>query len=322
MVKYIIRRLLYIPLVLIGITLITFLLMHAAPGSPLAQEKQSADQLAILNHSYGLDQPLPVQYWNFLSGAVHFDFGNSFVYKEQSVMSIIWSRFTVTFELAMTAFVIMVVFGLLLGTLAGIKQNTWIDYIATGFSVLIYSVPSFVLGLGFLLLAAFLHNSLNWGWIPVGGWGDIAKGQQPTLLELLIPAFGYGIRPAAIITRITRGQIIETKSQDYVRTAQSKGLDGGRITRAHILRNALIPVASVIGDNLGGLMVSSVVWETIFQIPGLGAYFVSSIIQLDYTVILGTTTFFAFIVVIVNLGVDLMYAVLDPRISYSTRSVA
>lgn len=322
MIQYIIRRLLYIPLVLIGITLITFVLMHSAPGSPLQTEKTSATQLANLQHSYGLDKPLYEQYWNFLVGAAHFDFGNSFVYKEQSVMQIIWSRFTVTFELAMTAFIIMAVVGLALGTLAGVKQNTWIDYTLTGISVFFYSIPSFVLGLAFLLLAAWLHNSFNWGWVPVGGWGDIAKGQQPTFLELFIPAFGYGIRPASIITRLTRGQIIETKSQDYVRTAQSKGLAGEHVTTRHILRNALIPVATVIGDNFAGLMVSSVVWEIIFQIPGLGSYFVSSILNLDYTVILGTTTFFAFVVVVVNLVVDLFYAVLDPRIKYTTRSVA
>jgi oligopeptide transport system permease protein len=296
--------------------------MHLAPGNPLQGEKTSASQLATLTHAYGLDKPLYEQYWNFLVGAVHLDFGESFVLKNQDVTQIIWSRFTVTAELALAAFAIMVVFGIGFGTLAGIKQNTWIDYTLTGFSILFYSVPSFILGLGFLILSVFFHNSLGWDWWPVGGWGDISKAQQPTFLELFIPAFGYGIRAASIITRLTRSQIVETKSQDYVRTAQAKGISGEQVTTRHVLRNALLPVASVVGDSFGGLLVSSVIWETIFQIPGLGTYFVSSILNLDYTVIMGTTVFFAFIVAIVNLAVDLIYAVLDPRIKYTTRSVA
>ena len=321
MVQYIIRRLLYIPLVLIGITLITFLLMHAAPGSPLASERLSAAGLAEQEHAYGLDKSWPEQYWNFLTGAVHFDFGNSFDQRNQSVSGIIWSGFTVTAELAGVAFIVMIVIGLGFGTLAGIRQNTWVDYVLTGIAIFFYSIPSFVLGLAVLITCAWLHNSFKLDWIPVGGWGDIAQGQQPTFLQLFIPAFFYGIRAASIIARLTRGQIIETKSQDYVRTAQSKGITGGQVTTRHVLRNALIPVASVIGDSFTGLLVSSVVWELIFQIPGLGQAFVSSILNLDYTLILGTTTFYAFLVVVVNLIVDLLYATLDPRIKYTTRSV-
>jgi len=320
MAQYIIRRLLYIPFVLLGITTITFFLMHAAPGSPLAAEKLRGSTLAAQSHAYGLDKPLYEQYWNFLTGAIHLDFGTSFVFKNKDATELILSRFTVSIELALTAFVIMIVVGLGFGTLAGIRQNTWIDYTLTGISVLFYSIPSFVLGLGLLLLCVFFRNNFGWD-VPVGGWGDISKGEQPTFLELFIPAFGYGIRPASIITRLTRSQIVETKSQDYVRTAQSKGITGGQVTTRHVLRNALIPVATVIGDNFTGLLVSSVVWETIFGIPGLGTYFVSSILNLDYPVILGTTVLYAFIVVFVNLLVDLFYAVLDPRIKYTTRSI-
>jgi ABC-type dipeptide/oligopeptide/nickel transport system permease component len=305
-----------------GIATLTFFLMHLVPGNPLQGEKTNPAQLAALTHSYGLDRPLYEQYWDFLLGATHLDFGNSYHYTNLNVTKMIWDGFTVTAELAMTAFVIMLVVGIGFGTLAGIKQNTWIDYTLTGISILVYSVPSFIMGLGFLMLSVFFHNTLHWEWWPTGGWGDITKGEQPEPLQLLIPAFGYGIRSASIITRLTRAQIVETKSQDYVRTAQSKGITGTRVTTRHVLRNALLPVASVVGDSFGGLLIGTIIWEAIFQVPGIGGTLVDSILNVDYSVILGTTVFIAFMVAIVNLGVDLIYAVLDPRIKYTTRSVA
>ncbi len=301
--------------VLLGIAALTFTLMHLAPGSPFSSERLPAAAVERINASYGLDQPLPVQFVKYIWGLLHGDFSIS--YKQQvgaEVRDIIFTGFANSFQLGILAFAFTIFFGLLLGVLAAVGQNTWLDYSTMTLSLAGYSIPNFVLGTLLLLFATTVLNPILPAGLqlPIGGWL-----QQYGPGAAILPVLVLSLRPTSVLARLTRASMLEVIRQDYIRTAWSKGLGQRVVVIRHALRNALLPVITVLGDELGNLITGSIVVEQVFVINGLGQQFVRSVQDLDYNIIMGTTIFYAFIVVLINLAVDILYAFVDPRISYT-----
>ena len=304
MTRFVTRRVLWLVLVLLIISLVTFLLMHLVPGGPWARAKPLPPAVvAALNAKYGLDKPLYVQYAKFLWGILHGDLGISYSYQDRSVTQILMQGLPKSAILGGTAFIFALIFGIAFGMAAALRQNTWIDYVCAMFSTIFASVPGFVLGILLVIVFSVLLH-----WLPSGGWG--------TLSDVILPAFALAALPAAFIARITRASTLETMRQDYVRTARSKGLLERVVLIRHILRNALIPVVTVAGPEFAALVTGSFIVETIFSIPGIGRLFVQAVFARDYGLIMGTTLLYAFIISIANLVVDILYAAIDPRIRY------
>lgn len=304
MTAYVIRRVLWIIPVMLVISLITFILMHATPGGPFDTEKaHSAAVQTNLEHKYGLDKPLPVQYLTYVANAARGDFGISYTYQDRDVRDIILSGMPTTARLAALGLVVAVILGLVLGTISALRQNTWADYVALTFATAGASTPNFVWAM--ILIVVF---ALTFHWFPTGGWGQWR--------QMVLPVLALAFTPAAYLARITRASVLEVKQQDYVRTARAKGVGHRILVLRHILRNGLIPVVTVIGPIFAGLFAGSFIIESIFSIPGTGRLFVQAIDGRDYPLIMGTTLFYAFIIVLMNLLVDLLYAVIDPRIRY------
>jgi oligopeptide transport system permease protein len=304
MTRFVIRRVLWLILVLLVVSFITFSLMHLVPGGPWDRDKQLAPQVvAALNAKYGLDKPFYVQYGNFLLGLLHGDLGISYSYQDRSVTQILMQGFPKTAVLGTTAFILALLVGITFGMAAALRQNTWIDYVCVMFSTIFASVPGFVLGI--LLIIVF---SVILHWFPTGGWGSPS--------QIVMPAIALAALPAAFMARITRASTLETMRQDYVRTAHSKGLLERVVLIRHILRNSLIPVVTIAGPEFAALVTGSVIVETIFSIPGIGRLFVQGIFARDYGLIMGTVLFYAFVIAIANLVVDILYGVIDPRIRY------
>ena len=302
MFAYTVRRVLWLVPVLLGVATITFVLMHVVPGGPWDQEKTLAPQVVQnLNRRYGLDKPVWRQYVDFLSKAVRGDLGVSYTYQDRSVTSIIRSGFPVTASLGLIAFVLSMGIGLPLGLAAASKQNSLLDYFSVFFATSFASTPGFVLGI--LLMILF---SVNLHWLPTSGWGTPQK--------IIMPAIALAALPAAYTARLTRASVLEVIRQDYIRTARAKGLQETVIYYRHVLKNALIPVLTIMGPELAFLVTGSFIIEALFSIPGVGRLFVQGVFQRDYGLIMGTVLFYAFIVAILNLVVDLLYAAVDPRI--------
>ncbi|MBF6613009.1 MAG: ABC transporter permease [Chloroflexi bacterium] len=245
---------------------------------------------------------VPGQYLNYLNNLIHGNLGTSFSFPSQSVNDIIGSAAKASLLLGVSAFLLLVVTAVPLGMLAAVKQNTWLDYSATAFSLVGYSIPNFVLGIIFILLTGVWVKV-----IPVAEWATFPR-------DLVLPAIVLAIRPLAVLTRLTRASMIEVLNQDYVRTAWAKGLSSRIVLIRHALRNALLPVVTVMGDHLGDLITGSIVVETLFNVPGIGQWFVNSVQSRDYGMIMGTTLFYATLVLLINLVVDVMYGFIDPRI--------
>lgn len=314
MLKYIARRVLALPFTLLGGITLSFFLIRFLPGEPFfVSERTSQTYIQTHNQAYGLNLPWFIQYWDFLTKAVHLDFGTSF-FADRPVIDIIWQHFANSIQLILVAYSVVVVLGIGSGILTGMGQNSWIDRIINGITVVLYSIPDFVIATGTVFIFRWWTLTLNLRDIPVGGWGDATRGEPPTFLQVIVPAIILGLRPIALISRMTRSQIIETKNQDYVRTAYSKGLNTQAVTQRHILRNSLIPVATTLGTIFASILVSTPVVEIVFRVPGLGSYFVNSIISLDYPVVVGITCFYTLIIVCINLIVDLSYMLIDPKI--------
>jgi oligopeptide transport system permease protein len=302
--KYTIRRSFWIIIVLLAVAFITFSLMHLVPGGPWDREKTLPPQvIENLNKKYGLDKPFFEQFGNFLWGVLHGDLGLSYTYQDRDVTDIILQGLPKTATLGITAFLLAIIIGIPLGMAAALRQNSIIDYISVFFSTLFASIPGFVLGIFLIILF-----SVTWHLLPTGGWGSTK--------QLIMPAFALGALPAAYIARITRASILEVSRQDYIRTARAKGLRERVVMFRHILRNALIPVLTIAGPELAFLISGSFIIENLFSIPGIGRLFVQGVFQRDYGLIMGAILFYAFAVAIVNLIVDLLYAVVDPRIRY------
>ena len=304
------QRLVLISLTAIVVSSIVFIGIHQLPGTALASERRNnpASEAALL-HRYHLDLPWPVQYQIWLTGLAHGDLGESMVYQGTQITPLLLRELKTSVTLGLAAVLITVVIGMSLGVLAAIRQNTWVDYTASTAAVIGYSVPSFVWA--FLLILLTVSGFYAW----TGGqiYEDIGWGKWE---QIPVPALALGLPYAAIVARLTRASMLEVIRQDYVRTAWAKGLPAKVVILRHALRNALIPVTSILGPLVTGIITGSVVIEFLFGIPGLGKEFVTSILSRDYNVVIGVFTFYAALVGVANLIVDLLYPVLDPRIRY------
>jgi len=304
-INYLARRILWIIPVLIAVSVITFFLMHAVPGGPWDAEKRlPANVQARLNAQYGLDKPLYEQYIQWAGGFVTGDLGPSYRSRDRRVNDIIGDGIAVTFQLGIMAFALSVVVGIPLGIFAALGHNRWPDYLSTSISIIGIATPSFVLAI--LLIVVF---SIGLGWFPTGGW----KGPQYWVLPTIALA-GF---PIAVIARYTRASMLEVTRKDYIRTAQSKGIGGRAVVSRHMIRNALIPVVTILGPTLAFLVTGSFIIETIFSVPGIGRFYVSAISQRDYSLLMAMTILYAFTVAFLNVVVDVLYAYIDPRIRYS-----
>jgi oligopeptide transport system permease protein len=304
-IAFVIRRALWIIPVLFVVSVITFMLMHSVPGGPWDREKRlNPATVSRLNAMYGLDKPLYAQYVDWVTGFVQGDMGPSFRYPERDVSTIVSAGFPVTLQLGVMAFLLVLFVGIPLGIIAALNHNRLPDYLATAISMVGIATPSFVLAI--LLVLIF---TVWLGWFPALGW----KGPDTWVLPTIALA-GY---PIAQVARYTRASMLEVTRRDYVRTAQSKGLRERAVVIRHMIRNALIPVVTILGPIFAFLATGSFIIEYFFGVPGIGRYYVQSISTRDYTMILASTMIYAFAVAFMNLVVDVLYAYIDPRIRYS-----
>ncbi len=307
MLSYIAKRIAIAVPTLLILIIISFLLMHAAPGGPFTFEKKlPAAVLANLDAKYGLDQPLWRQMFNYVWGIVaHFDFGPSFVYKDRTVNEIIAQGFPITLYYGMVSFVIAVVFGVTLGVLAAIFQNSWLDYFAVGISIGAQVLPNFVLAP--ILVLIF---TLWLGWLPGGGW----EGGQ--LKYLVMPVIATATAYLASIARITRSSMLEVLTSNHIRTARAKGLPTWKVITRHALKPSLIPVLSYLGPSFVSMITGSVVVDMYFSTGGIGKAFVDAALNRDYAVMMGVTLLVGALTIVFNLLVDVLYAWIDPKIRY------
>jgi peptide/nickel transport system permease protein len=314
MLYFLIKRVLSAIPVLLGITIITFTVIHLAPGDPVQVrmgQKYDPEVAQRLRTEMGLDKPLPVQYAIFLGDLVRGDLGYSFV-KNLPVNELLRGKFGNTLYLSISAMLLAVLMGMLLGILAAIRPQSALDYAVMVFAVAGVSIPVFWLGLMLQLLFG-----VQLGWFPVTGMTEYGATLAENLTHLVLPAVTLATVPMAIIARITRSSMLEVMEQDYIRTARAKGLGRHTVLLRHALKNALIPIITVIGNMFALLLTGAVLTETVFSWPGLGRAMVDAITQRDFPVILGGVTLFAVTFVIVNLIVDSIYAWIDPRIRYT-----
>jgi len=310
--RYVARKLAAAVPVLLGATLLAFLILRLTPGDParlVAGEQATEGDVQVIRHKLGLDQPFAVQYARFLGALLSGDLGNS-IRTGQPVREEIGARFPYTIELALTSLVFAVAVGVLAGVIAAIRPNSTYDYGATLGALAGISTPTFWLGL--LLMLGF---SYYLGWLPASGRGGPIWTVEG-LKSLAMPAVSLGAPSAAIIARLTRSSLLEVLRQDYIRTARAKGLVDRIVIARHALRNAMIPVVTVVGLRLGGLLGGAVITEQVFAWPGIGTLVVTAIGARDYPVAQGVLLTTAVVFVTVNLTVDLLYALVDPRIRY------
>jgi oligopeptide transport system permease protein len=312
MQRYIIRRLLWLVVVLLAISLITFLLMHAIPGGPWDKDKplSQLDPALVqkLNQKYGLDKPIWEQYGTFLWNGLHGDLGLSYTYGDRGVTNIILHGLPPTLTLAAGAFAIALVLGTLLGIVAAVRRNTWIDYASVFLTTSLVSIPGFVIGIILMIIFGVALKLL-----PVAGWGSPDN--------IILPTLALATFPTALIARVTRASMLDALEQDYVRTARAKGLPQRTILFRHVLRNAMIPILTISGPELAFLVSGSVIIETLFAVPGIGRLFVLGVFERDYGLIMGATLFYAFVIAVINLVVDILYAVVDPRIRLEQKTL-
>ena len=302
---YIVRRVLALVPTLFLVYTITFFLMHATPGGPwdTGEKPLPAEVQAQLKAAYGLDKPIWQQYGDYLGNVLHGDFGPSYAQRSRTVADIIGTALPVSLQLAAAATVIAVLVGIPLGVLGAVRHNGSLDYLSGLVSMIGISTPAYVVtSLLVLLLASKLR------WLPTGGWDGIFSPKA------IIPALSLALYPLAVLARYTRTSMLEVLRQDYVRTARAKGIREWVVLMRHCLRNSLLPVITIAGIVLADIATGSFFVETIYQVPGIGRYFVQSISGRDYPVILGTVLLLALVVSLLNLAVDLLYPLLDPRI--------
>ena len=300
------RLLIAVPVILI-VTTITFFLIRLAPGGPFDADKVVPPEvLKNLNATYNLDAPVLVQYKDYMINLAQGDFGPSFRYPGRSVTEMIFTGLPTTFELAFYAILIAIFIGILSGVTAAVKRNTSLDYIPMTIAMIGICMPTFLLGPILVLIFGIYFEVL-----PVSGWGSLPG-------DKILPSITLGAAYAAYIARLSRGGMLETLNQDYIRTARAKGLSEFRVVFNHALRGGLIPVVSFLGPAMAGLIGGSFVVETIFQIPGLGRFYVEAAFNRDYTMILGTTIFFSVLIILFNLLSDLMVLLMNPQARDST----
>ena len=302
MLSIFIKRILISIPVLLAVASITFFLIKLAPGGPFDADKAVSPQvLKNLNEAYNLNASQWQQYLDYMSGAIRGDFGPSFRYPGRSVTEMITTGLPVTFELAIYSMLIALSIGIFSGVLAALKRNTFLDYVPMGIAMIGICVPTFLMGP--LLVLIF---GINFELLPVSGWGQLPG-------DKLLPSITLGFAYAAYIARLSRGGMLEILNQDFIRTARAKGLNETQVVTKHAMQGGLIPVVSFLGPAIAGLLAGSFVVETIFQIPGLGRFYVEAAFNRDYTMILGTTIFFSAMIVFFNLMSDLAALWLNPR---------
>ena len=336
MLKYIIKRLLMLIPVLIGVSIIVFVIMRVFSPDPapiVLGQHATQDKIDAWRVANGLNDPLYIQYFNFIKGIFTGDFGTSY-YTKTPVLKEILSRFPATIELAIAAIILASVFGIIIGTISAVKKNTIFDSAGMVTALIGVSMPIFWLG---IILIIIFSGTLHI--LPSGSRGDplmqpmkvtgfflldgILTGNVQsigdTLAHLILPASALGMYSMAIIARMTRSSMLETLGQDYIRTARAKGVSEGKVIRKHALRNGLIPIVTVIGLQLGSLLGGAVLTETVFSWPGIGSYTVDCILKSDFPVVQGVVMLVAITFVLINLVVDIIYAMVDPRIKYSKK---
>ena len=311
---YIGQRVVLILFTVLVVSFGVFTIVHLLPGNAFVSDRVHGQALQILLHEYGLDRPIPVQYWDWLTGILlHGSLGVSLYIRGLPIMPLVLRELSVSALLGGTALIITIGLGVPFGVLAAVRQNSWVDYLLTSIAVVGYSVPSFVIAsLGILIFGQWLNNLTNGAIYYPEPW----TGTYGTPVELLLPAVALGFYTSGQITRITRAAMLDVIQQDYIRTARAKGLIDRTVIIRHALRNALVPVTSILGPTVIRIIVGSVVIENMFGIPGLGKEFVESIFQHDYNVTVAVFTIYAVMIGVANLAVDLIYTVIDPRIRY------
>lgn len=311
MTGYIIRRLLWAVPVLYFVATITFLLMHLVPGGPWDADRKLPPQvIENLNRRYNLDKPLLSQYAIYMQNLVRGDLGVSFQ-GDKPVVDRLKEGLPMTATLGIAAFLVGTGVGISLGTVAALKQNGPLDYVSVVISTLGASMPSFVMASFLIIIFA-----VNLQWFPIIGWREPIQILTDPRVAIM-PVIALSFREMAILTRITRASMLEVIRQDYIRTARAKGLQEQVIVIRHLFKNALIPILTLLGPILAGLIVGSFIIETIFAIPGIGREFTTAVVQRDYGMIMGTTLFYCILILLANLIVDVLYGVADPRIRYS-----
>lgn len=312
MLRYVLGRLGYTVLMLLGVVTVSFFLVRAIPGDPArVMLGQRADEatLQALREQYGFNRPLYVQYWRYLERLAVGDLGRS-IASNRPVLEIVLDRLPATALLATVAMVIATVLGIALGVLSAVRANTWLDTATMALAQFGISLPSIVMAIFLMVLFGQMLP-----WFPIAGYVD--RGIE----YLVLPAVTLGIRPLAIIARVTRASMLEVLGQDYIRTARAKGLPSSRVIAVHALRNALNPVVTTVGTWFAGLLAGAYFVEYIFNWPGIGSAAFDAITKLDYPVIQGTVLFTAAVFVVVNFFSDVLYALLDPRVELSSQRV-
>ncbi|HVE30501.1 MAG TPA: ABC transporter permease [Mycobacteriales bacterium] len=331
MLRFSVRRLLQLIPILFGLSILLFAWLRLLPGGPataLLGERATPERIAAINHAYGLDQPIWVQYWSYLTRIVRFDLGDS-IQNGRPVTDVLRTQFPGTIELTIAALIFAVGVGVPLGYFAARRQGGPLDGLSVVGSLIGVTIPVFFLA--FLLKYVF---AVKLGWLPPSGRQDVRMNAThitnffvldgiltreydaswDAIKHLILPAIALGTIPLAIIVRITRASVLEVVNEDYVRTAEAKGLTTAVIRRRHLLRNAMLPVVTTIGLQLGLLLSGAILTETVFAFPGIGQEIYSSILNKDYAVLQGAILVIAILYVVINLIVDLLYGVLDPRV--------
>ena len=307
MKTYILRRLLSGVITIWFIATATFLGMHAVPGNPLLNAKAASPEVQQqLQIRYGLDKPLSQQYLIYMGNMLRGDFGISFTQKNRRVNDIIREHFPVSAVLGVVALLIATAGGVLWGAITAVYRDRWPDAVIMLAVVVAVSVPSFVFAMLGQMAILKLNNLFGFSLLPVAGWGS--------LRHIWVPALMLGLGTMAYLTRLMRSSMLEVTGADYIRTARAKGVSGPRLFFRHQLRNAILPVVTVLGPTVAAITTGGFVVELVFAIPGLGRYFVQAVQQLDYTVIMGTTVFYGAFLVLMVLAVDILYGFIDPRI--------
>ncbi|WP_295837750.1 ABC transporter permease [uncultured Veillonella sp.] len=303
MTRYVFRRLGGAIIILWVIITVTFALMHAIPGGPFTTEKKLPPQVkASIEAKYHLDDPVWKQYGDYLGGVITGDLGPSYKYEGRSVNDIISDAFPISAQLGLLSLMVAVVGGIAAGAISAMRPNGIVDYAVTVLSTIGISVPTFIIGAVLVYVVGF-----ELGWFPVALW----RGPS----YMVLPVLTLAAQPMAFIARLTRSGLLDVYQQEYIRTARAKGLDSWTILTRHALGNAILPVITYLGPLAASLLTGSFIVETIFAIPGLGQYFVTSIYNRDYTVILGITIFYSALVVFLNILVDMIYPLIDPRVT-------
>ena len=313
MIRYVIRRLFSTVIVMAVVAFVVFALLYLTPGDPaaiIAGDIATDEDIKRIHAKLGLDEPFLVQFGRWVWALAHGDLGTS-IFTNLPVTQLIGQRIEPTVSLTVLTLLVAIAVSVPLGVVAAARAGTWLDRAVMAFSVLGFSVPVFVLA--YILILTF---AIELDWLPVQGYRSIKDGVWPWLRHLILPSIALGTVYVALITRITRASMLDVLAQDYVRTAQAKGLAPDQVLIGHALKNAAVPIMTIVGIGVALLISGAIVTETVFALPGIGRLTVDAILRRDYPIIQGVTLIFSAVYVLVNLAVDLSYALVDPRIRY------